>query len=92
MASVRILKKFISGFTDELVISSLFAKSELTEKDAVNINAILSEIYDFEDEFRARAQHPVSKDNPKQVKKYYKGLLSDMDKKAKEIIDKIEQL
>ncbi len=37
MASVRILKKFISGFTDELVISSLFAKSELTEKDAVNI-------------------------------------------------------
>ncbi len=92
MASIRSLKKQISVIADNLATIALLSKAELNETDIEKVNAVLGEIYNFEDEFRTRAQHYNGKENPKVIKKYFSQLYNDIEKQANAIIAQIKTL
>ena len=78
MASVRDLKKDIDMLMS-LVLNDCFYVIEYNPKvDAKAVLEIAGNIIEKHQEFRARANHPDGKDNPKLVKKYYAGLVSDL--------------
>ncbi|MEG1615438.1 MAG: hypothetical protein RR202_02680 [Bacteroidales bacterium] len=92
MASIKLLKKKITALADDLATACLLSKAELDETDVPKVNAVLAEIYNFEDEFRQRAHHYDAKENPKLVKKYFNKLYSDLEEKALSIVDMIDEL
>ena len=92
MASIKLLKKQISGLTSELALSALLSKAELTAENAAAINAVLAEIYDFEDNNRIKAHLYTNGKSAKEVRDYYKALFAEMQQQAQALIEKIEQL
>lgn len=91
MASVRELKKDIDLIMS-LALSDCFYVIEynsLVDQEAVY--KIAGEIVTAHRELRLRAIHPDGKDNPKLIKKYYKGLVNDMLKAADNALEKLSK-
>ncbi len=89
MASIRRLKHEISALANELVLATIFKKSEIVASDIEQINLIIFDINEFEDNFRSRARIADKALPTKEVNKYYKDLLLDMEKSISSIIEKI---
>jgi hypothetical protein len=92
MASIKFLKKQISGLTSELALSALLSKAELTTENVAKINAVLAEIYDFEDNYRLKAHVYTNGKSAKEVRTYYRQLFAELQQAAQSLIEKIEQL
>ncbi len=89
MASIRRLKHEISALANELVLATIFKKSNIVASDIEQINLIIFDINEFEDNFRSRARISDKSLPPKEVNKYYKDILLDMEKSISSIIEKI---
>ncbi len=89
MASIRRLKHEISALANELVLATIFKKSNIVASDIEQINLIIFDINEFEDNFRSRARISDKSLPPKEVNKYYKDILLDMGKSISSIIEKI---
>lgn len=89
MANKRSLKKEINFITEELIseclYNQIFTKGANTEEN----NKILEEIIDIQEDFLRRINITDGKYTPKIVKKYYRALIADFDKKIDAIIDKL---
>ncbi len=92
MASRRKLKKTIQFAAGELMEDVLFktllAKKDITEK----VDKIMEEIALLSTEFTKRAGKPDAKENPALVKKYYKKLFEDWNKKIGVLITEIDKI
>lgn len=92
MASIKFLKKEISSMANELAMACLLSKAELTETDVQKVNAILAEIYNFEDNYRIKAHLYAHGKNPKEIQKYYNTLYDEIQQQAQAIVDQIKSL
>ena len=91
MASIRNLKKDIDLIMS-LTLSDCFYVLEYNSKvDQEAVYKIAGEVVTAHRELRMRAIHPDGKDNPKLVKEYYKGLVTDMLKAADAALEKLSQ-
>jgi hypothetical protein len=89
MASVRELKKDIDVLMS-LALSDCFYVLEYNSKvDEKAVMEIAGEIVHKHHELRIRANHPDGKDNPKLVKKYYKGIVADLLAAADSALEKL---
>lgn len=92
MANRRKLKKTMHSITSEL-ITEVFFKSLVSTKDIeAKADELVLEINDFHWEHIRRINHGGGKDNPQEVKKYFKKLYADWDAGVEKIIEKIEKL
>ena len=92
MASIRRLKHEISALANELVLATIFKKSDIVASDIEQINLIIFDINEFEDNFRSRSRIADKSLPSKDVKKYYKDILLDMEKSISCIIEKINSI
>lgn len=92
MASIKLLKREISSMADELAMACLLSKAEISDSDVPKVNAILAEIYNFEDSYREKAHLYAHGKNSKEIKNYYTALFDEIQKKAQAIIDQIKTL
>lgn len=91
MASVRDLKKDIDLIMS-LALSDCFYVIEYNSNvDQDAVYKIAGEIVTAHRELRLRAMHPDGKDNPKLIKKYYKGLVNDMLKATDAALEKLSK-
>ncbi|MBP1664725.1 MAG: hypothetical protein H6Q19_1865 [Bacteroidetes bacterium] len=92
MASRRKLKKTMQFIASEL-ITDVFFKTLLSKKDVSEKADILAvDISKMATEFRARADHYDSKNNPKLVKDYYRKVYSDWNAAVEKMIKDIDEL
>ncbi len=92
MASIKRLKHEISALANELVLAAIFKKADIDSNDIEKINSIIFDINEFEDVFRSRANFPDKSSTPKEVKKYYKDILVNMEESISIIIEKINTI
>ena len=89
MASIKNLKKDIDLLMS-LVLNDCFYVLEYNSKvDSDAIMKIAGDVIQKHRELRLRVNHPDGKDNPKQVKKYYDGIVSDMLAYADKALEKL---
>lgn len=89
MASVKDLKKDIDLLMS-LVLNDCFSVMEYNDKvDNDVILKIAGDVIQKHRELRLRANHPDGKDNPKLVKKYYAGLMSDAMKETDAALERL---
>lgn len=89
MASIKNLKKDIDLLMS-LVLSDCFYVLEYNSKvDSDAIMKIAGDVIQKHRELRLRVNHPDGKDNPKLVKKYYDGIVSDMLAYADKALEKL---
>lgn len=89
MSSIKDLKKDIDVIMS-MVLNDCFYTLEYNEKvDNDAIMQIAGDVITKHRELRLRVNHPDGKDNPKMVKKYYSGLVSEMLKYADESLEKL---
>ena len=73
-----------------MVLNDCFYTLEYNEKvDNDAVMQIAGDVISKHRELRLRVNHPDGKDNPKLVKKYYSGLVSEMLKYADESLEKL---
>ncbi len=92
MASIRRLKHEISALANELVLATIFKKTDIVSSDIEQINHIIFDINEFEDNFRSRSHISDKSLTSKEVKKYYKDILLDMERSISNIIEKINTI
>lgn len=92
MASIKSLKKEITSIADEMAMASLLSKAEITENDITEVNAVLAEIYNFEDLYRGKAHLYTKEKNKKEIRKYYSTLYNEIQEKALSIVEQIKKL
>ncbi len=92
MASIRKLKHEISALANELVLAVIFKKEDIDATDIENINSIIFQINDFEDSFRYRANFRDKSLSPKEVKKYYKEILIEMEESISIVVERINTI
>ena len=89
MASIRNLKKDIDILMS-LVLNDCFYVLEYNSKvDNDAIMKIAAEVIQKHRELRLRVNHPDGKDNPKIVKNYYNGVVSEMLSFADQSLEKL---
>ena len=89
MSSIKDLKKDIDLIMS-MVLNDCFYTLEYNEKvDTEAVMQIAGDVISKHRELRLRVNHPDGKDNPKLVKKYYSGLVSEMLKYADESLEKL---
>ena len=89
MASVRSLKKDIDLIMS-LALNDCFYVLEYNSKvNEAEVMKIAGEIMQKHRELRIRVNHPDGKDNPKLVKQYYNGVVTDMLSAADAALEKL---
>ncbi len=92
MASKRKLKKTMHFISSQL-ITDIFFKSMILKKDiAEKGDDLVMEISQFTREFVNRIGKNGGKENPKEVKDYYRKLYADWNEGIDKFIGKIEKL
>lgn len=92
MANKRQLKKEIHFVTGELISECLYNSCFVKDMDAAKNDEILQKVIDMQQEFLSRANLSDGKNNPKIVKKYYRKLIEDFDKKIEEVLNDFTQI
>lgn len=91
MASVRGLKKDIDLIMS-LVLNDCF--SVLSQNSKVDENAVMSiagDVIQKHRELRIKVNHPDAKDDPKQVKTFYKNISNDLLEYADKSLEKLSK-
>ncbi len=91
MASVRTLKKDIDQIMSFALSDCFYVLEYNTKINEKAIYDIAAEIVKAHRDLRIRAVHPDAKENPKQVKKFYQKLVSDMLKAADTALEKLSK-
>ena len=92
MASKRKLKKIMQFISSEL-ITDVFFKTLLSPTDiTAKADKLAVEISKLSTEFRARAGHYDSKNNPKLVKEYYRKIYSEWNTAVEKVIKEVDEL
>ncbi|MHB9056633.1 MAG: hypothetical protein ACYC2P_10850 [Paludibacteraceae bacterium] len=92
MASKRKLKKIMQFISSEL-ITDVFFKTLMSGKgDTKKADALVVDISQFTREHINRIGRNGGKDNPKEVKEYYRKLYADWNKGIEKFIGRIEKL
>ncbi|WP_106830914.1 hypothetical protein [Parabacteroides pacaensis] len=85
MAKRRILKKTINGVTGELFTELLFCQTFLPAVEPEKVEGVMKRIFEVQDEFLCRAQHPDGNRDRKRVKRYYRKLRADFENEVNAI-------
>ena len=92
MANRRKLKKTMQFIASELM-TDVFFKTLLSPTDiTAKADKLAVEISKMSTEFRARANHYDSKNNPKLVKDFYRKLYSDWNTAVEKVIKDVDEL
>lgn len=91
MASIRDLKKDIDLIMSLALSDCFYVMEYNSQVDQEAVYKIAADIVTTHRELRLRAMHPDGKDNPKLVKKYYKGLVTDMLKAADAALERLSK-
>lgn len=92
MANRRKLKKTMQFIASELM-TDVFFKTLLSPTDiTAKADKLAVEISKMSTEFRTRANHYDSKNNPKLVKDYYRKLYSDWNTAVEKVIKEVDEL
>ena len=89
MASVRSLKRDIDLLMSLALSDCFYVLEYNTKVDEEEVTKIAQEIIKKHRELRVAANHPDGKDNPKLVKQFYNGLVTEM---LKSIDNSLEEL
>ena len=92
MASIKDLKKDID-LLFSIVLNDCFyiaGSIETGKKDAVM--AVAASLIEKHSEFREKVNHPDGKDNRKLIKKYYQGVISDMNNYIEDTLAKLTEI
>lgn len=92
MAKRRILKRDISRVAGDLFSEALFCKLYLPGVDPEKAGVVMARVFDMQDEFIRRANHPDGKENKKRVKEYYRKLRADLQTEIDAIATEIGEL
>ena len=87
MASRRILKKNIHCLLHEVAMEAYIGSFFLKDFDEGKFCDFLKQVYELDNEFVARVNHPGGKDDAKLIKAYYKKLIEDFNVKVTEVIE-----
>lgn len=91
MASKRKLKKVMQFISSEL-ITDVFFKTLMSGKETKKADALVVEISQFTREYINRIGRNGGKENPKEVKDYYRKLYAEWNRGIENFIGKIEKL
>ena len=89
MASVRSLKKDIDLIMSLALSDCFYVLEYNTKVNETEVMKIAGEILQKHRELRVRVNHPDGKDNPKLVKQYYNGVVTDMLSAADSALEKL---
>ncbi len=92
MANKRLLKKEINYVIDELITDCIVCDAFVSGKKCSEIDKLVGDLFAVKADFLARVNRTDGKDNRKLVKKYYKSVIADFDKKIGEVIAELEKL
>lgn len=89
MANKRELKKEINFLTDQLLAECVYNDLCKETGSPQKSQELMTRLVDMRNNLLARINHPDGKDNPKQVKKYYKKIIEDFDTAIDEIFKEL---
>lgn len=85
MAKKRILKKNINYVAGELFTELLICQTFLPAIVPEKVEGLMKRIFELQDEFLCRAQHPDGNSDRKRVKRYYRKLRIDFENEVNAI-------
>lgn len=92
MAKRRILKRDISYVAGDLFTEVLICKLYIPGVEQAKAEAVMSRIFDMQEEYIRRASCPDGKDNPVLVREYYNKLRVDLQTEVDAIATEIGEL